>query len=158
MSITQKTMGTAYTETKKFNEIGCSLDIITKDSLALQLDLIQEEYLEAVEAFDYENTEEIADAAADLLVVVFGLVQKLEVAGYNMEAVIDAVCENNLSKYIPINTVVHYDPEFTKTLNEKHQVFVLRDKNGKIRKPSNFTPVNLYGLVPKTFFEETTYD
>lgn len=158
MNITQKTIGTNYTQTKKFNEIGGSLDVVTKDSIALQLDLIQEEYLEAVEAFDYNNPEEFADAAADLLVVVFGMIQKLEVAGYDMEAVLERVCDNNLSKYIPINTTIHYDPEFTKTLNEKHQVFVLRDKNGKIRKPTGFTAVNLYGLVPKTFFKEIAYD
>ena len=158
MSITQKTLGTNYTEIKKFNEIGGSLNTVTKDSIALQLDLIQEEYLEAVQAYDGCNPEEFADGVADMFVVICGMIQKLEVAGYDMEAVIDTVCENNLSKYIPINTALHYDPEFTKTLNEKHQVFVLRDKNGKIRKPSNFTPVNLYGLVPKTFFEETTYD
>ena len=158
MNITQKTIGTNYTEIKKFNEIGGSLNKITKESIALQLDLIQEEYLESVQAFDDCNPEEFADGIADIFVVVCGMIQKLEVAGYDMEAVLERVCDNNLSKYIPINTTIHYDPEFTKTLNEKHQVFVLRDKNGKIRKPTGFTAVNLYGLVPKTFFKEIAYD
>ena len=158
MALTQKSVGTAFTEIKKFNEIGGSLQNITKDSIALQLDLIQEEYLETVQAFDDCNSEEFADGIADLFVVVCGMIQKLEVVGYDMEAVLAAVCENNLSKYIPVGKAIHYDPEFTKTLNEKHQVYVLRDKKLKIRKPTNFKPVDLYGLVPKEFFESSSND
>ena len=154
MALTQKSVGVSFTEIKKFNEIGGSLQNITKASIALQLDLIQEEYLETVQAFDDENMEELVDGCLDMFVVVSGMMQKLEAFGVDVEACLEAICENNLSKYIAVGTALHYDPEFTKTLNEKHQVYVLRDKNLKIRKPSNFKPVDLYGLVPKEFFKD----
>jgi len=152
--ITQKSLGKNYTATQKFNEISGNLDNITTQSIALQLDLIQEEYLETVQAYDDKNMQEICDGAADMFIVVCGLLQKLDTHGCDMEEVLNRVCENNLSKYPPVGASVRYDPSHTVTVNEKYQVQVIKDVNGKVRKPLDFVPVNLYGCIPKTFFKE----
>lgn len=153
MSITQKTIGKIFTDVKTFNEVAGSLSNVSKESIALQLDLLQEEYLETVEAYDNNNPVEFADGVADCLVIILGMVQKCEAAGYDMDEVLYRVCDNNLSKYIPVGEAIHYNPEYTKELNEKHQVFVLKNAVGKIMKPSDFKSVDLSDLVPEGFFE-----
>lgn len=152
--ITQKSLGKNYTAIQKFNDISGNLDNITQQSIALQLDLIQEEYLETVQAYDEEDMQEICDGAADMFVVVCGLLQKLEAYGCDMEEILNRVCENNLSKYPTVGMAIRYDPALSVTVNEKHQVYVIKDINGKVRKPLDFVPVNLFGCVPKTFFKE----
>ena len=149
----QKDIAKAYTATYKFNDISGNLTNITKDSIALQLDLIQEEYLETVQAYDDEDTEEFADGVADIFVVVCGMIQKLAASGYDMKSVLERVTENNLSKYPSVGTAIRYDPAHTITVNEKHQVQIIKDANGKVRKPLDFKPVDLAGTAPSKFFK-----
>ena len=137
-----------YNSVKRFNEIAGNLNNVDSDSIAAQMDFLQEEYLELVDAFDADNKVEILDAVCDLRVVLDGLVQKLEAQGYNVEDAMTAVCENNLSKFK--STVSKADKErYTVSLNNKHKVFVLKDDNGKIRKPDSYESVNLTMFVPK---------
>jgi hypothetical protein len=154
MNITQKSIGKIFTDVKTFNEVAGSLNNVTKESIALQLDLLQEEYLETVEAFDTNNPIDFADGVADCLVIILGMVQKLEAAGYDMDEVLYRICVNNLSKYIPVGEAVHFNPEYNKELNEKHQVYVLKNARGKIMKPSDFVSVDLLDCVPESFFGE----
>jgi len=146
----QKSVGQAFGSVLKFNDIAGQLIEPNKDSIALQLDLIQEEYLETVDAFDNEDRVEVLDGAIDMWVVVSGLLQKLEAMGYNVEEALKRVTDNNLSKFPSTanNAENSWNGDYTPHFNKKHQVLVLKDKNGKVRKPDGYKPVNLSDLVP----------
>ena len=147
----QKSAGQAYGSVFKFNDISGNLNKPDKDSIALQLDLIQEEYIETVDAFDADDKVEILDGACDMFVVVCGLLQKLEAQGCDVEEALMRVCENNLSKFPSTanNATNTWSGDYTPHFNKKHKVLVLKDKNGKIRKPEGFKPVDLSDCVPQ---------
>lgn len=139
----------AYQDIKKFNDIAENLINVDSESIALQLDLIQEEYIETVDAFDAGNNEGILDGAIDMFVVVSGLLQKLEAQGYDVAEAIKRVCDNNSQKFPSLDVGCAYNKEFELSINEKYNVYVIRDKNGKIRKPEGFVSVDLSDCVPK---------
>jgi hypothetical protein len=140
-----------YRKVQSFNELGGNLDNVTSDSRALQLDLIQEEYIETVEAFDKRNAVEFVDGVVDMWVVVTGLIQKLEALGVDMEDAIDQVCDNNLSKFMPYETGWQSQVPQGCDVEVKNGRLVIKDINtGKIKKPLNFVPVNLSN-VPNFF-------
>jgi phosphoribosyl-ATP pyrophosphohydrolase len=143
----------SYNNVFIFNDVANNLTDVTLSSIASQLDFIQEEYLETVQAYDDANTVELLDGACDLLVTVFGLLQKLEATGFDVAEAIQRVDANNLSKYIPAGKTVRYSNEFHTEFNEKYQVSVVKDKNGKIRKHGEFKEVDLTGLTPIDFFQ-----
>lgn len=146
----QKSVGQAFGSVLKFNDIAGQLSNPDKGSIALQLDLIQEEYLEGVEAFDNEDRVELLDAAIDMWVVVSGLLQKLEAMGYNVEEALKRVTDNNLTKFPSYegNKTNIWPPEYQAMFNDKHKVIVLKNSNGKVVKPSGYKSVNLSDLVP----------
>jgi hypothetical protein len=140
-----------YSEVKLFNTIGGQLISVSLDSLALQMDLIQEEYLELVEAFDNKDDIEYTDAICDLFVTVAGLMQKLEACGFDVSGALKKVNENNLAKYVQYDVrkdVMEFAPANTfPIIDDVHNVIIFKDKEtGKIRKPTNFVPVNLEGF------------
>ena len=137
-----------YNSVKRFNEIAGSLNNVTDANVDLQLSLIFEELAETIDAFEAGDKLGLLDGACDLRVTVDGLIQILEALKYNVEDAMTAVCENNLSKFK--STVSKADKErYTVSLNNKHKVFVLKDGNGKIRKPDSYESVNLTMFVPK---------
>ena len=137
-----------YNSVKRFNEIAGSLNNVTDANVDLQMSLIFEELTETIDAFEAGDKLGLLDGACDLRVTVDGLIQILEALKYNVEDAMTAVCENNLSKFK--STVSKADKErYTVSLNNKHKVFVLKDGNGKIRKPDSYESVNLTMFVPK---------
>ena len=137
-----------YNSVKRFNEIAGNLDNVTHAKIDNQISLIFEELSELIDEFEQGNKIGILDGACDIRVVLDGLIQMLEVQGYNVEDAMTAVCDNNLSKFK--STVSKADKErYTVSLNNKHKVFVLKDDNNKIRKPDSFESVNLTMFVPK---------
>ena len=139
-----------YNEIMIFNTIGGQLDKISIDSVTLQMDLIQEEYLELVEAFDNRDDIEYLDATCDLFVTVAGLMQKLEAAGFDVAGALAKVNANNLSKFPDYDvrgSHLLYQPNNTAiNVNEQYSVVVYKDvETGKIKKPTNFVPVDLSG-------------
>lgn len=141
----------AYASVEKFNEIAGSLHEVDSSKIDLQLSLIFEEFSETIEAFEKQDNIKLVDGAADLFVTVSGLLQQLSVAGFDVDKAVDKVCGNNLDKFPKVNTALRFDGEFTSTLNEKHQVYVIKDKAGKIRKPADFIPVDLSDCVSHNF-------
>lgn len=146
-----------YHKVAQFNTLGGNLEKVTMDSLALQLDLCQEEYMELVEAFDNQDSVEFVDAVADLFVVLTGMIQKLEVLGVNVEEAIHRVCDNNLAKYPEISEEAFQDSSVFNLIPDgcsgeiSYGRLVIKDnKTGKIRKPTNFKPVDLTN-VPDFF-------
>ncbi len=141
----------AYSSVEKFNEIAGNLTNVDAESINLQLSFIFEELSETIEAFENKNSRELIDGAADIFVTTAGLLQKLSILGFDVDKAIEKVCENNLSKFPDVGTAIRFDGEFTSTLNEKHQVYVIKDKTGKIRKPADFIPVDLSDCVSHNF-------
>jgi len=156
MTITKDTIGTSYEEIKKFNDISSNLEGNLVEKVDNQLGFIFEELSETIEAFENKDAVGLLDGAVDAWVTVGGLLQKLEAAGFDVASAIRRVDENNLSKFVPTENfkALVIPKEYKATLNERHNVLVLKDQNGKIRKPHNFVPVSLGDLVPDNFFGE----
>ena len=158
----------SYNKTKQFNQIAGNID---KGDIDLQLKLMFEEYLETLKAsntflladendsayftfnrfFPNEPTDlvELLDGAVDMKVINDGLLQILESKGFNIAKALQKVGENNLSKYPKTEPDMDlYPTGWTKEYKPKHDVWVIKDENGKIRKPLDFVPVDLSDCVP----------
>lgn len=144
MNITQA--GVAYKDVEIFNTIAGNLNTVTEDSIDNQISFIFEELTETITAFEAGDMVEVLDGACDLFVTVTGLMQKLEAAGYDVETAIERVNANNLSKF-PKEVSEADKALYTVTLNEQYNRYVLKDGNGKVRKPSTFASVDLSDLV-----------
>lgn len=157
----------AFDSVYKFNDISKQFEGDKRDGVDLSIDLVFEEIVETIHAMDdgmsdYPNSDkidaeiELLDGAADVFVVLMGLLQKLQNAGFDIEKALIRVCENNLSKFpksIPPTEFNWYEQQkWTPVYNDRYGCFVLKDENGKSRKPIDFVPVTLADLVPKDFF------
>lgn len=144
-----KIIRTAYADVVTFNAVAGNLTNVTDDSIDNQLDFIFEEFQETVTAFEEGNKVELLDGAADLFVTVAGLLQKLEAAGYDVATALERVNANNLSKFPQIGTLFGNKNGYEIVPNVTYNRIVLKDENGKVRKPDNFVAVDLSDLVPK---------
>jgi hypothetical protein len=132
-------------DTYTFNRIAGNDKKLTYADLKFYTELLQEELDETKGGVDLENDEEILDGAVDVLVVALGLVQKLEQLGFDVSGAMEAVAQNNLSKY-PRNkedAVKSLKPGWSCEEYQGAQLWVIKDENGKIRKPWNFKSVDL---------------
>lgn len=145
-----------YQDVATFNRIAGNFDNVDEASLAAQIKVVVEEVAELNDAFSDKNAVEMLDGVCDAFVTVAGLMQKMEVAGFNVDEALKRVCENNLEKFpktIPIPAAASYfDNKWQVKYNSKYDCYVLKDQNGKIRKPLGFQSVVLDDLVPKSFF------
>ena len=87
------------------------------------MDLLTEEVGEMKDAVDAMNQVEMLDAAADIIFVLAGIIEKAGLGEYMEEAMLE-VLRSNDSK-IPANGKV------------------VRDENGKIGKPESYRPPNI---------------
>lgn len=87
------------------------------------MDLLTEEVEEMKFAIDTMNQVEMLDAAADIIFVLAGIIEKAGLGEY-MDEVMVEVLESNNSKIPPNGRLV-------------------RDENGKIGKPSTYRPPNI---------------
>lgn len=145
-----------YNDVEKFNEIAGVFEGDLEQAADLYLSLIFEELTEAIEAYEERDKAELIDGCADILVTAMGLAQVLEKAGFDVEKAVKKVAQNNLTKYIDASEEggMVIPTEYTSTYNDKYKVIVLKDSNGKIRKPPGFQSVVLNDCVPaKGFFK-----
>ena len=144
-----KSIASAYQSVKKFSEIAGVLDNPTYETVDLYNSLAFEELSESITALEENNPVEILDGAIDEFYIVCGKLAILDKMGYNVEEGIRRVCENNLSKFPEIGFTQEYVPDnHSQTFNKKHKVYVLKNENGKVKKPHGFKPVSLSDLVP----------
>jgi phosphoribosyl-ATP pyrophosphohydrolase len=147
-----------YKEVQKFNDIAGNLhDKLTFENLKNQTALILEEAKEAVEGAETKSYDEVLDGAVDVFVTLAGLMQQMQLMGYDVEKALDKVCVNNLSKYPSYNTesrsqiteetLKKYNNQGVKVQvyeNNQYNVLVFRNaKTGKILKPAGFNSVDL---------------
>lgn len=140
-----------------FNDIAGNLDNITQESLVAQANVVEEEGKELLEAVLEGNPNEILKECVDVLVTIHGFVKMLEEQGYDVIGAWNAVNINNLSKF-PIDEKIACDSVdaladqgvFCKIeANDHYQVFVIKDEQGKVRKPINYKKCSVAAYTPK---------
>ena len=144
-------------DTNEFNSIAGNDTKLTKQDYESQYKVLLEEVYEIKEALDTDNIVELVDGVIDALVVISGFVQKLENQGINMSKAMELIAENNLSKYtmnayVADMSVADYKNkgiEVVSEFNKEYCVYVLRDTNGKVRKPINFKSVDISDCIPE---------
>lgn len=140
----------AYNSIKKFNTISGTLDNPSYNEVDLYNSLGFEELSESIIALEENNAVEILDGALDEFYIICGKLQILEKMGYNVQEGLKRVCDNNLTKFPPQEKGPYLLPDntYTQDVNEEYKVIVLKNKVGKIMKPSGFRPVDLSDCVP----------
>jgi predicted HAD superfamily Cof-like phosphohydrolase len=121
-----------------------------------QIRLMHEEVEETAEAFRCNDVVEILDGCVDTLYVTLGLLQKLENLGCDVHGALEAVAENNLSKFPRDAEVAAATVEFYATqgiacevgYNEIYDRFAIKDENQKVRKPLGYLRCSLDAFVP----------
>ena len=160
-------MSTLYELTQQFNDISGASKELSEKAFIEQYAYIREEFKEMASTFgdDYcsslsfkvQMIEPLLDDCLDVIITVFGMLQKLENLGVDVnQAAIDTAM-NNLSKYTTSPAIAHQTVEKVKiekgidavvTLNEEHGVYVIRNKeNGKVIKPVDFVSNDLNRYV-----------
>ena len=143
-----------------FNEIAGKASQASLKQMLQQLALIEEEVQEIKEGLHENNVLETLDGVVDVLVVTLGMLQKLEALGVDTTKALKDTAENNLTKYpADIATAVASQKylarkgvEVTVEYNPKHDLYVLKDKQGKVRKPWNFDSNDLTDCIPVELF------
>lgn len=143
----------------KLNDIAGKLNNLTKKDIENQLKLIQEELTETVDDLAAGDKVGVLDGYTDLMVTVFGLGEMLKALGFKTEQSLIATAENNDTKFIPGNKVSVVDQtlkmyaeqgiECKAEYNAEYDCYVIKDSNGKIRKPVGFVSNDLSVYVPQ---------
>jgi len=143
-----------------FNEIGGNFKNITTEELLSQARVNKEEALELWDALTLEEGEaQILKEAVDNFVTVTGFLKMLEKKGYDVENALIHVGENNLEKFISFDdpclvqeTVDFYAEQGVKVTaenNMEYEFTVIKDENGKIRKPVGYVKADVSKFIPK---------
>lgn len=148
-----------------FNEVAGKSKLVSYRDLKEQYKLIVEELKETEEGLAKNDPEEVLDGVVDVLVTALGLLQRLESLGINTSDAMRITAGNNWSKF-PINEAVAiesaemYDRQGIDVqvrYNSEYDVFVIKDENDKVRKPSNFVSNDLKNCVPEKLLKEGFY-
>ena len=139
-----------------FNEIAGKASQASLKQMLQQLALIEEEVQEIKEGLHENNVLETLDGVVDVLVVTLGMLQKLQALGIDTTKALKQTAENNLTKYpADIATAVasqkylaKQGTEVTVEYNPKYDLYVLKDKQQKVRKPWNFQSNDLTECIP----------
>lgn len=99
----------------------------SNDLRQLRKDLLKEEYEEYLEAEENDDLVEIADALADIIYIACGTAAEY---GIDLNAVFEEVHRSNMAK-APGGVV-------------------LRHPNGKIKKPEDWTPPDIAGVLRRS--------
>lgn len=149
----------SYNDTFVFNDLaGNTLKLAHKD-IENQTRLILEEAKELDDAVVANDPVEVLDAVVDLYVVLGGLTAKLVALGFDVSGALKETALNNLSKFpvhenTAVATVNAYEADGVQTQathNASHGRWVIKDANGKVRKPVGFVSNNLSDFVPEDF-------
>ena len=148
-----------YEQCHQFNEVAGKLDKVKVQDIHNQLLLIKEELDEAFHAYQTNDTEGVLDASVDVAVTAIGFCLILEKLGFNVDGALLETANNNLTKFIEGSdcdlvdkTIQHYKDQGIETeavYNSDHDLFVIKDKNNKIRKPLGFVSNSLVQFLPE---------
>ncbi len=154
-------MNESYRDNAMFNEVAGNDKKLSMTALLNQEKLIAEEAKELKDALTENNPVKVLDGVVDLYVVLDGFATKLEALGFDISTALKQTIENNMSKFpsskeVAEQTVDHYAKQGVTTTmeyNEKYGRWVIKDTNGKIRKPVGFVSNDLSNCLPEGFSE-----
>lgn len=140
-----------------FNRLAGKDKFVSHKDLTEQFKLIVEELKETCDGLATNNPEEVLDGTVDVMVTAIGLLQKLENLGMNVNKALLKTADNNLSKFpesemIAIETAEMYERQGIDVKVEyksEYDVYVIKDANDKVRKPSNFVSNDLKDCIPE---------
>lgn len=141
-----------------FNTVSGQDEELTKKDFEDQFKLIQSELDELKEGLLTDDFTEQLDGCVDVLVTVFGFMQRLHnFKGVDLVKACDLIGQNNISKFVKDESVAKQTVEMYKqkgadtyySFNEKFKLFVVRDsKTNKVKKPVTFKDVDLSNCFP----------
>lgn len=100
--------------------------LISPEEFKLRFYLMEEENLEYLQACLDGDKVEIADALGDKLYILLG-----------------TILQHGLQdKIVEVFNLIHQN-----NLNKLHDGKIVRDENGKVKKPDNFVPVDLTSVI-----------
>lgn len=141
-----------------FNQVAGKDKAVMQKDIINQAKIILEEANETLADAEANDDVGVLDGLCDVLVTAFGLMQKLENAGFNTREAMKRVAENNASKYprdedIVLATIINDNGAngLRYEYNENFGVYVIKDRNDKIRKPVGFESVDISDCVPPGF-------
>ena len=151
-----------FSDIYTFNEIAGNTDNVTQAALEAQLKLIEEETKELVQAFrENEGNAQILKETTDLFVVLVGMIQKLEVLGFDWEKAQLLVGQNNIDKFICSDDeqgikethemYKELDIPITLQYDEDFDMYAVVDENGKIRKPKAYKNCDVQKYCPQNW-------
>ena len=145
-----------YSGVKLFNCIAGNTEKVNKEKLEAQQKLISEEaHFEALEAFAEDDAVKLLDSCIDGLYVLLGQLQKLELAGFDVQGAMKQVQDDNMSKFtededVAIKSCFKYQNSGTEACYTKRlgKFVVLNSKTGKVLKPITFKSTDLSQYSP----------
>ena len=145
-----------------FNEVAEKHEQASFKDLKKQLDLIKEELKEMDQGLQANDPEEVLDGVIDVLVTTLGFAQKLQSLGMDITKAMEITAKNNWSKFpvseaIAIETAEMYDRQGIDVevkYSSDYDLFIIKDENDKIRKPSNFVSNDLKSCVPEELMKK----
>lgn len=150
-------MSALYELTRKFNDISGANKELSLKSMREQFWYIDEEVNEIRDALNTNNLTELLDGCLDTIITAFGMLQKLEGLGVDINSSAINTAMNNLSKYTTSPAVAHQTVEKVgiekgieaiATFNEEHGVYTIRNKHtGKVLKPIDFVSNDLSSYI-----------
>lgn len=148
-----------YNDTFTFNDLAGNTTRLSLRDIKSQTKLIIEETNELNDAVEANDPVKVLDGVTDILVVVSGLASKLLALGFDVSTAFEQTAKNNLSKFprsekTAISTVDAFKQqgiETTAEYNASHDRWVIRDENGKVRKPIGFVSNDLSNCIPEGF-------
>jgi hypothetical protein len=156
-------VGKAYNSVRMFNNIANNIGNNTqqtlRERLLNQIKIIQSELNEFKLGVETNDPLETLDGVGDLFVTAAGALQMVDEVSRAREALLE-ICDNNLSKFIQISnpnaqqiiqdSVKYYAEKglhVVAELNSTFGVYVLKDQDGKVRKPTNYKSVDLVSYL-----------
>lgn len=141
-----------------FNDISGASKETSYEAIEAQLVLVKEEVKELADAVEQMEAAEVMAEAIDVLVVTMGLLQKLEALGFDVDKACQRIGQTNLTKFPTSLTVVDESVKMyegigvkvTPTFDFTCDRWVLRDENGKVRKPVGFKKATFDDCWPVT--------
>lgn len=133
-----------------FNVIA-GTSVKTFSDLKSQVLVNSEEAKEIQDAFDDRDAMKVLDGAVDNLYTCLGLLQRLESLGFDTDKAMQQVAENNLSKFIPEDSTLDLPKDQFSVMAQfvdGEKYYVIKDKNGKVRKPKGYVSVDLSDCLP----------
>ena len=147
----------------KFNNISGQSKKVDFNAIKNQAALMKEEgYVEMQEALDERDLVAVLDSTVDTLFVTLGMLQKLQNKGLDVLGAMKQVSEDNLSKYPTDIEVVKETSEMYKdksviistSYDSDYNVYVIKNTNDKVMKPSGFVGTDLTKYVPSNLIND----